>query len=143
MCVTRQQQVSDVTLPWTYDKNPNPIHNAQKMTDGSRSRLCETLTKRLPTALRPHTLPHRSVTSQTAHKLRIWQRSDNSPDSYGCDQGSQKGKPSMTTSCIKSGRRTVPWDYAHCALLFDLVLPKEPLGIPLPNAPKFRSPKLP
>ena len=32
---------------------------------------------------------------------------------------------------------------AHCALLLDKVLPKEPPGTPLPNAPKFRSPKLP
>ena len=31
----------------------------------------------------------------------------------------------------------------HCALLLDKVLPKEPLGTALPNAPKFRSPKLP
>ena len=31
----------------------------------------------------------------------------------------------------------------HCALLLDKVLPKESPGTPLPNAPKFRSPKLP
>ena len=33
--------------------------------------------------------------------------------------------------------------HAHCALLLDKVLPKEPPGKALPNAPKFRSPKLP
>ena len=32
---------------------------------------------------------------------------------------------------------------AHCALLLDKVLPKEPPGTPLPDAPKFRSPQLP
>ena len=32
---------------------------------------------------------------------------------------------------------------AYCALLLHEVHPEETLGPPLPNAPKFRSPKLP
>ena len=39
--------------------------------------------------------------------------------------------------CTARARRT------HCVLLLDMVLPKEPPGTPLANAPEFRSPKLP